>query len=84
MDPGVIIFIICKARARLEKVHTSEMFGDAMRDNIFSQAKRARLATTSPPERPGVTAAFFRQAFLVERLLCAADAAEVESAPLSL
>ena len=48
------------------------------------QAKRAKLAPGAKPElepkpeeRPGAAARSLRQAFLVERLLCEADAAEV-------
>ncbi|CAK0785520.1 hypothetical protein CVIRNUC_008730 [Coccomyxa viridis] len=47
------------------------------------QAKRAKLAPAEPEpkpkpeERPGAAARSLRQAFLVERLLCEADAAEV-------
>ena len=52
--------------------------------SLHLQAKRAKLAPGAKPElepkpeeRPGAAARSLRQAFLVERLLCEADAAEV-------
>ena len=51
--------------------------------SLHLQAKKAKLAPAEPgqeprPEdRPGAAARSLRQAFLVERLLCEADAAEV-------
>ena len=51
--------------------------------SLHLQAKRAKLAPaepelkSKPEERPGAAARSLRQAFLVERLLCEADAAEV-------
>lgn len=45
-----------------------------------ASAEAGKSSNPEPGSHPGIAAASLRQAFLVERLLCEADAAEVPSA----